>query len=324
MDSYDVIIVGTGPEAARLRGTSRRPASGSCCSSAATGFRASRRTGWHRTSSSTTAMSPRHLVRRAGQGLPAADPLLRRRRDEALRRRAYRLRAEGLRRAPAPRRHLTGVADLLRRARALLHEGRAAVRGARRPWRGPDRASRKRAVPVPGRLARAADPAALRRSRRRRLPPLPRALRHPAREQNMPYSACVRCANCDGFPCAVHGKSDAEVLGVRPALEHPNVTLLTNAKAVKLETNEAGTAVTEVVVERDGELGALRRPTRRPRLRRGEHGQAAPALGERQAPERARQRLRPGRPQLHVPQQLGRARALARARTRPSSRRRSG
>jgi choline dehydrogenase-like flavoprotein len=72
-------------------------------------------------------------------------------------------------------------------------------------------------------------------------------------ESNMPYSACVRCANCDGFVCAVHGKSDAEVLGVRPALEHPDVELLTNAKAVRLATNEAGTAVTEVVVERDGE-----------------------------------------------------------------------
>ena len=58
--------------------------------------------------------------------------------------------------------------------------------------------------------------------------------------------------DCDGFPCAVHGKSDAEVLGVRPALEHANVTLLTNAKAVKLETDADGTAVTEVVVERDG------------------------------------------------------------------------
>ncbi len=66
------------------------------------------------------------------------------------------------------------------------------------------------------------------------------------------FSACVRCINCDGFPCLVHGKSDADVLGVRPALEHPNVTLLTNAQAVKLETNGAGTAVTGVVVERDG------------------------------------------------------------------------
>ena len=71
-------------------------------------------------------------------------------------------------------------------------------------------------------------------------------------ESNMPYSACVRCRNCDGFPCLVHAKSDAEVLGVRPALEYPNVTLLTNAKVVKLETNEAGTTVTEVVVERNG------------------------------------------------------------------------
>ncbi len=49
-------------------------------------------------------------------------------------------------------------------------------------------------------------------------------------EGNMPYSACVRCSTCDGFPCLVHAKSDAEVLGVRPALEHPNVTLLTNAR----------------------------------------------------------------------------------------------
>jgi choline dehydrogenase-like flavoprotein len=71
-------------------------------------------------------------------------------------------------------------------------------------------------------------------------------------ESNMPYSACVRCANCDGFVCAVHGKSDAEVLGVRPALEHPNVELVTNAHVVKLETND-GSAVTGVVVEQDGE-----------------------------------------------------------------------
>jgi choline dehydrogenase-like flavoprotein len=70
-------------------------------------------------------------------------------------------------------------------------------------------------------------------------------------ETDMAHSACIRCANCDGFACKVHGKSDADVLGVRPALEHANVTLLTNAIAVRLETNPAGTAVTEVVVERN-------------------------------------------------------------------------
>jgi choline dehydrogenase-like flavoprotein len=71
-------------------------------------------------------------------------------------------------------------------------------------------------------------------------------------EANMPHSHCVRCATCDGFPCLVHAKSDADVLGIRPALEHPNVTLLLNATAVALSSNSAGTAVTEVAVERDG------------------------------------------------------------------------
>ena len=55
-------------------------------------------------------------------------------------------------------------------------------------------------------------------------------------EASMPYTVCVRCQNGDGFPCAVHGKSDAEVLGVRPALPHANVTLLTNARAVRSST----------------------------------------------------------------------------------------
>jgi choline dehydrogenase-like flavoprotein len=71
-------------------------------------------------------------------------------------------------------------------------------------------------------------------------------------EANMPFGRCVRCATCDGFPCLVHAKSDADVLAVRPALEHPNVTLVTNAEALRLETNAKGTAVTGVVVGRDG------------------------------------------------------------------------
>jgi choline dehydrogenase-like flavoprotein len=60
--------------------------------------------------------------------------------------------------------------------------------------------------------------------------------------------------NCDGFPCLVHAKSDAEVIAVRPAIEHPNVTLLTDAEAVRLECNDEGSAVTGVVVRQgDGE-----------------------------------------------------------------------
>jgi choline dehydrogenase-like flavoprotein len=71
-------------------------------------------------------------------------------------------------------------------------------------------------------------------------------------ESNRPFSRCIRCNTCDGFPCLVHAKSDAEVSGVRPALEHSNVTLLTGAEAVRLNTNEAGTAVTEVVASLHG------------------------------------------------------------------------
>jgi choline dehydrogenase-like flavoprotein len=66
-------------------------------------------------------------------------------------------------------------------------------------------------------------------------------------------SACIRCATCDGFPCLVNAKSDSDVLGVRPALRHPNVTLRTRAFAKRLETGTSGREVSEVLVERDGQ-----------------------------------------------------------------------
>ena len=68
-------------------------------------------------------------------------------------------------------------------------------------------------------------------------------------EGDMPNSVCIRCATCDGFPSLVMGKSDAEIFGVRPALKHPNVTLLTNARATRLTTDDAGTTVTGVEVD---------------------------------------------------------------------------
>jgi choline dehydrogenase-like flavoprotein len=71
-------------------------------------------------------------------------------------------------------------------------------------------------------------------------------------ERNMPYSDCMRCHNCDGFPCIVHAKSDAEVLGVRPALEHDNVELLIDAEAVRLNTDSAGRTVSSVVINHGG------------------------------------------------------------------------
>jgi choline dehydrogenase-like flavoprotein len=64
---------------------------------------------------------------------------------------------------------------------------------------------------------------------------------------------CVRCDRFDGFPCLADGKSDAHVRCVRPALEeHPNLTLLTHARAERLETDASRRTVTKVVVERLG------------------------------------------------------------------------
>ncbi len=123
---------------------------------------------------------------------------------------------------------------------------------------------------------------------------------------------CVRCDRFDGFPCLADGKADAHVLCVRPALQHAERRRCARTRSVeRLETDAGGRSVTEVVVDRRGARGALQRRRRRRRRRRGELGRAAAALGERAAPARARQRLRPGRAQLHGPHQLGRDRDLA-------------
>jgi choline dehydrogenase-like flavoprotein len=72
-------------------------------------------------------------------------------------------------------------------------------------------------------------------------------------EANRPFSACIRCNTCDGYPCLVHAKSDAETIAVRPILDLPNVTLLVNAEVQRLETDPGGASVTGVVVSRGGQ-----------------------------------------------------------------------
>ena len=71
-------------------------------------------------------------------------------------------------------------------------------------------------------------------------------------ERNPQKSRCIRCDTCDGFPCLVQAKADAQVVCVDPALEHPNVSLLTGAYVERLVTSESGREVTEVRVVRDG------------------------------------------------------------------------
>ena len=97
-------------------------------------------------------------------------------------------------------------------------------------------------------------------------------------------SACIRCDTCDGYPCMVGAKSDADVMCVRPVmagqrllspslssipnggeggrrpgeevtspLKPTDVTLLTEAKVLRLHTSPSGREITGVVAEVTGQ-----------------------------------------------------------------------
>ena len=70
-------------------------------------------------------------------------------------------------------------------------------------------------------------------------------------EKNPHSSKCIRCNTCDGYPCMVGAKADAQTICVEPALRYPNVTLLTNAFVERLETNSTGSEVSRVIVRRN-------------------------------------------------------------------------
>jgi choline dehydrogenase-like flavoprotein len=80
--------------------------------------------------------------------------------------------------------------------------------------------------------------------------PMPLGLRR--NEADPLNSRCIRCDTCDGYPCLLHAKSDADINCVREILSLPNVTLMTNSRVTRLLTNAAGTAVTEVEVIHSG------------------------------------------------------------------------
>lgn len=75
----------------------------------------------------------------------------------------------------------------------------------------------------------------------------------PHQAANAPYTL----DRFDGFPDAAERKGDAHLCSLSKALEHPNVELMTHTKVLRLNTNEAGDAVTEIVVEQNGETKTL-------------------------------------------------------------------
>jgi choline dehydrogenase-like flavoprotein len=96
--------------------------------------------------------------------------------------------------------------------------------------------------------------------------PIVQGLVDSLREQGLhPYSIpmgvdvegdCVLCATCDGFPCRLLAKSDAESCCIAPALEHPTVRLQTGVHVDRLITDGPG-----------GRVVAAEATSRRRRLR---------------------------------------------------------
>ena len=80
--------------------------------------------------------------------------------------------------------------------------------------------------------------------------PIPLGLKR--NEANPLASKCIRCDTCDGYPCLVHAKSDADINCIRQIMHLPNVTLMTNSRITRLLTNGSGTAVTSVEVIHSG------------------------------------------------------------------------
>jgi choline dehydrogenase-like flavoprotein len=78
--------------------------------------------------------------------------------------------------------------------------------------------------------------------------PLPLGLVDPGQPQG-----CILCNTCNSFPCRHLAKAEADVLCVRPATRHANVTLWTNALARRLVTDGSGRRVVAIEVERDGD-----------------------------------------------------------------------
>lgn len=64
---------------------------------------------------------------------------------------------------------------------------------------------------------------------------------------------CIRCQTCDGFPCMIDAKGDAEVRCLRPALTAPNVSLQVRTKAIRVITNSAGDHAVGVEVVHSGQ-----------------------------------------------------------------------
>jgi choline dehydrogenase-like flavoprotein len=64
-----------------------------------------------------------------------------------------------------------------------------------------------------------------------------------------PTGGCIRCGTCDGFPCQLGAKSDAETCAIDPALSETNMRLATRTVVRRIVTDMSGRRVDHLVVE---------------------------------------------------------------------------
>jgi choline dehydrogenase-like flavoprotein len=64
-----------------------------------------------------------------------------------------------------------------------------------------------------------------------------------------PGGSCIRCATCDGFPCMLGAKSDAETCAINPAIATGNARLMTGVQVRRIATDRTGRRVDHLVAD---------------------------------------------------------------------------
>ena len=315
-DTYDIVIIGSGAGGGTLHARTSPPrASASSCSSEGAGFRASWRTGSPRASSSRTATSRRipGTTRRGSRSSrrcttsSAARPS-----STAPLSTACGVRTSGAPPSTASRGWPISYDELEPTTRHWPSSSTRCTEPGEDPTE-PEASGRPRS----GRSRTSRRIQQLWTTWPRPATTVRRAVRHPAGRVDHDVRALREL--CDGFPCVLHAV-DAEVIGVRPVLEHP-ITLLDEREG-RQAGDERGRPRSGVVVERDGaeERFAGDVSWSRGSLLREVLLESATDKD----PERPRQRIRPGGAQLHVRRQPGGPRPLPRGDPDHTTRRRSG
>jgi choline dehydrogenase-like flavoprotein len=67
-----------------------------------------------------------------------------------------------------------------------------------------------------------------------------------------PGGTCIRCATCDGFPCRVGAKSDAETCAIDPAIATGNARLMTGVRVRRIVASRSGRRVGHLVADGPG------------------------------------------------------------------------